>query len=376
MNNYDKINNILLLFLTFLIIVIYINLPSISNLISEIFIYIYLTFGILMLALTIAKKDTKIKFNYFFNFVIIVLLTTIGCIINGTAIGNLIIINCTYIYIYIFKNTNVSKKTKKIFLILFAILGIIQIVNVEKSVDLYYINKDKYLNPNLISQLLLFILIYINTLFKVKKKLEKILLIVINAIIFNAIYLSDSRNILMTGLIYIIILYLIPKKITKKKYIINFSFLITYILSLIIPITIVYLFKNNIYITIPFSSKTIFSGREHIWLVLFNNIKNFKDVLFGIPISNYINFLSTTNLHNIYITVFANYGLITLILYYGHIYKEANSNGINLDPNIKWGIIIILLSGIFENIIMTSTLNFLFCMLFCFNNNENDEVKK
>lgn len=371
MNNYDKINNILSLILTFLIIIIYINLPVVSNFILNIYIYIYLIFGILMLLLTIAKKKFKVKTNDIVYFVTIFLLTIIGSVVNKTSMGNLIIINCTCIYIYIFKNTTISTKTKKIIFIFLTLLGIFQILNVEKSVGLYITNKNRYLNPNLISQILLFILIYTNTIFKTSKNIEKLLLIIINVIIFNAIYLSDSRNILITALIYILILYLLPKKIFKNDNIINFTFLIAYILSLIIPMFIVYLYKNNILISIPFSSKTIFSGREQIWLVLFNDIKNFKDVILGIPTNNYLYLLETTNLHNIYITVFANYGLITLILYYRHIHIEAISKKTNLNYNVKWGIIIILLSGIFENIIMTSTLNFLFCMLFSINDKES-----
>lgn len=102
MNNYDKINNILSLILTFLIIIIYINLPVVSNFILNIYIYIYLIFGILMLLLTIAKKKFKVKTNDIVYFVTIFFLTIIGSVVNKISMGNLIIINCTYIYIYIY----------------------------------------------------------------------------------------------------------------------------------------------------------------------------------------------------------------------------------------------------------------------------------
>ena len=98
----------------------------------------------------------------------------------------------------------------------------------------------------------------------------------------------------------------------------------------------------------------MYSGREAIWLnffnIVFDNVNNF---LFGLGSKAELWENHRLNLHNNYLAIFTNFGLVGFLLYYGFLFKEIlniskNKNLKNYHLSSLLGFLSVLFYGFIE----------------------------
>ncbi len=351
--------------LFFLTIMSFFNIKLISNLINYYYIYLYGFFSIILIFFVIKERNFKINTNYFSIYFIYVVLLVFCYFLNNVPLGNLLIMLCMPLYLFVFENIEIDTKSIKVMFFALLILFGYLLSTLVKNNGVYIYN------PNTIAQLILYIMILSNYYFKYSKKNIMVVLI-FNMLSFYAIYKTNCRNLLAVSLIYLIILYIVPKNILKNVKIQKILFISIIIVSIIIPVFFSYLYvhKSVLNINILFSSKSIFSGREKIWTVCINAIQKGNNIITGSNPNNYLENIYKLgylnyNPHNISIGILVNYGILIFILFYTILYNFYNKKKIN-EKNVylKYGICMVLLAGCFENIIFLETFNFMFCLMF------------
>ena len=362
------INKLLEYNILFLFILMYIGININTNF-GHICTYIYTFLSILLLLIYSI-------YNYKFNkkellYIIIFMICSIFSIyLNKPLNREIIAVINTIIYIFIFTKIKYNKKTIKKIGIYSTIFLILEILTTKNAITLYY-DKLIDINPNFIAQLIFILLVISNYYLKNKSKL---LLIIINLISLIAIYNCNCRNVLICVMLYLIIIFIVPKKIKNNSKIIKLSTTLIISIGILMPIIITYLYNNNYSIDINLFGKSFFSGREHLWTDIFKYYINPKNYILGVPRINYINHIvkinyttsTLKNLHNNYLSMLTNFGLLTTILYYYYIIKKTNEYINKEDNSISWGIIIILLISSLETILYSVYTNFVFCIIYIF----------
>lgn len=356
--------------LFFLATINFFNIKLISNIIDNYYIYLYAFFSIVLMLFVIKEKKFKINKKFFVTYFIYTVLIVFCYIVNRIPIGNLLIMLCMPLYLFAFENIQIYTKIIKVMIPTLLIL-FCYILSTLIKYDGTYIY-----NPNTIAQLILYIMILSNYYFKHSSK-SSIIILILNILIFYAIYKTNCRNLLVVSLVYLIILYIIPINILKNDKIQKIFFIGIIIVSIIIPVFFSYLYvhKSILNINIPFSSKSIFSGREKIWTVCITAIKKSDNIIIGSNPNEYLSSIYKLgylnyNPHNISIGILVNYGIFVFILFYIILYNfydfyNIKSKKINEKTvYLKYGICMVLLAGCFENIIFLETFNFMFCLMF------------
>jgi len=353
--------------LFFLAIIDFFNIKVISNVINNYYIYLYAFFSIILILFTIKEKNFKIKEKNVIVYFIYTVLILFCYIENRNPLGNVLIMLCMPLYLFAFENIKIDAKPIKVMipplLILFCyIFG-----------TLIKYNGTYIYNPNTIAQLILYIMILSNYYFKYSTK-SSIIVLIFNILSFYAIYKTNCRNLLVVSLVYLIILYIITPNILKNAKIQKILFISIIIISIIIPAFFSYLYihKSILNINIPFSSKSIFSGREKIWTVCINAIKKDNNIIIGSKPNDYLNNIYQLgylnyNPHNISIGILVNYGIFGFVLFYIILYNFYNIKSKKINEKavyLKYGICMVLLAGCFENILFSETFNFIFCLIF------------
>ena len=110
-----------------------------------------------------------------------------------------------------------------------------------------------------------------------------------------AILESQSRGVLLGFIVFLVFMMLNNKYIKNSKI---YSFITCIILVSIIGFVLLYvnMWENNVDFSIPFTEKSLYSGREEIWTEL---LKQFSDnYMLGVGSHYNIQSFETLNIHN------------------------------------------------------------------------------
>ena len=356
---YSKTRAIIAMILLFCSYFPYLGIPYLSGVMQDYYLPIYVIGCIILLLLFSKSTHMAIKKKQLALLFAAILFCIVCYVINDISYGNMITIICTMVFLYIFSESIIDKNGKKIILALSLLVTTILVVTSFSVVKKFYSGLS-ILNPNALAQLLLLCLITISQLTNNNK-----IRIFFSIIIIVGIFNCESRTILVISLlytVYVLIKKIFNNKLDKKR--IRALYILVVALGIIIPLIYVFLYTNSYSISTSLFEKNIYSGRERIWAVVLNEIKRPRNMLTGVPTVTYSDKVYTLNMHNIYITILANYGILFFIIFYRNIYQKIASIHNDNTYCITIGILAILLAGTFENILFSMEINYIICFLF------------
>jgi O-antigen ligase len=291
---------------------------------------------------------TKNKLFLMLSFSII-FITLIGVINNGSNIGTIFGITNLSLALLISSQLKISNKEIISLSFLFFIFSI------------YWIAlRPIEFNTN--SHGLIALICYICSMFfitSVKNKLMKFSILVLFTVsIINTVLESESRSSLIGLMVFIILCFVLPSNLwinSAGKIVAHFF--ITYG-SLIYVFVYVYIWKNNSSVSIEFTEKKFFTGRELIWNELWNAFK--EHPILGIGSNFSLQSFFVLNVHNSIFHILTIYGgLVFFILIYQlwlflnlYSFKKSKDN-----PYFKLalsGIIALSIQSYFETTLISS----------------------
>lgn len=327
----------------------------------------------------------KIKQEEFKNYSFILIFLIYGfftLFITEGGIGSIIIPAYSFFLLLTLYNTTLNLKMQKILFITFISLNIYWVLNSPNYyIKANYYNTGQYINSNTIGMVLMYTAIYIKVLAKnLNIRFSNIIIFFIFVVNIYAILNCQSRGALFSLLIFILMDFFIPKKIWKNRLLVTTFIVLIIILGTLFPIIYTSLFNNGYSFNIPFTEKSLYTGREIIWSNFFSIMNdNPFNWLFGI--GSKVNLLpgkgKSLNLHNNYLAIITNFGFIGYILYYIFIVKQISKiyktkRISNLQISMIIGFVTVLINGFVE--ISTLWHNFLFFNFIFLGMAFNDEV--
>ncbi|AOS98776.1 hypothetical protein ESP131_00015 [Exiguobacterium sp. U13-1] len=243
--------------------------------------------------------DKKISLIIF----LITITSIIGILINNSNIGTLFgILNLCIIFLispYIQVNIEIIK--------VFSILSLLGLIYWS------FIPPEGF-NTNSIGIITLVFFIFSQFLLEsIKKKLFKIPIIIFTIIIsWNSVITSESRASLIGLVFFIILNYLIPYRILYKKIVIKFLVCLVTVGSIGYVFLYIKLWQINYDLVWSYSDKSLYTGRELIWIDLWNAFK--ESYFFGLGSNYQLQTHDVLNVHNSMFHILTIYGIIVFIL--------------------------------------------------------------
>ena len=134
-------------------------------------------------------------------------------------------------------------------------------------------------------------------------------LLIVLAVIrtINLVLWHLARGAFLALALFLVFYYLLPRKLWEKKYLYRFLCIFATAGSLLFVIIYVTLSQTGFNFEMPFFYKNLFSGREQIWLEIWNMLKN--HLLTGIGSGYQLESFFEYNIHNVMYDIMAVHGL-------------------------------------------------------------------
>lgn len=354
----NSLANIMLFFMILPNIIVLFS-SNLFNLYSNYSIIINLLFVIVLIVLS----PRQYNFKEIFFLILWSLFLILNVFYNTKAYGSALILLEVFLFITALSKIKLEKRFIKIFLGLFLILNIFLFI---KSVTFLRAGYSNF-NTNQLAMNSLVSFMYI-VIFN--KYLNKTKLVICFSAILTIVSINnyDSRTTFITLLAFILLVFIIPKKLVMKKNIYRLAYSFIIIMSVLIPIGYVLLWLNRFTLSLEFMGKRFFTGREQMWMELYQSMDSLKNLLFGIG-SKGIFSNELANAHNISLHIIMVSGVIACIIYYSVLIKKFE---ILVKENFAisrfgfeslmafWSMIIY---GYFENPIQPNRMIFIFLFL-------------
>ena len=304
------------------------------------------------------KSDDKKNMIFILFFLFYTLILTM---ISKGGIGSVYTLSSGFIVFYCIKNFALTKLQKYVILFSLLFTNIYWIINSNGYYDAFFYNQwlgdGTMTNSNGVGKYICYtcILIYIFIKDLELNKITKLYIPFLFIMSFYGIYNCRARISLLVLTMFIILNYfLVEKKYFNKK---NFNNLYNLIFILVTIFPYIYIFMYNHGIgsniqTFGLSTKSLYSGREDIWIKSFEGIKNISCLLFGQGSSVDYWEGHVLNLHNNSMNLFIVFGLIALLIYYFLLKKIINNSFVfgNQVNNISIRLLIFFLCILMEGI--------------------------
>lgn len=258
-------------------------------------------------------------------FLVDIMLLFLSNLSNNSGFGS---IASVITFLLILQISSYIKINKKTMLLLLIIDLLFWMYSLTIDYEFYNINTN-----NAASSVFYLCVIIINLMWIIinNKFYRKIGILFIIIITLLNIIKYDCRNIMLVlSLLLLLVLFDLTKFFKKSNTLKRnlFWFIIT-IGSLIMTIIYIFLYKNNYYLNLSFiSTKSFYSGRESIWLNLYDIFK--KHIVFGIGSKSI--YFPRQGAHNYMLSVLTLFGLPHFIVFISNIYSYVSnlfSNKIN-----------------------------------------------
>lgn len=330
-------------------------------------INIYTSFIILTILLFInIKKHSK---NQLLLVVIIMLVSTFSLIMNDGGLGSLVSLYNLLIGILVFSNIEINSKSKIIAIVMVSLLFFrychLSINNYSNNV--YY----NGFNSNTVAQIIMFCCLVISSFMRSENS-KKIYILFLNVAAAYFMLKCQSRGALLGILVYVIVL-LNDKKEVKKSTIKSLLIVIIFIGS-IFPIIYANMYKNEVSFEIPLINKSLYSGREAIYLDIIEGFKDNKISIFtGLGSNFQLTHYATLNAHNMYLGLLVNFGIFVYILVIIHLMITLLDN---CDYKKILPIFALLLNAYFETSMLWSAIIMFPCLLITFMQKDSKEERR
>lgn len=284
--------------------------------------YIIFAFTALLL---ISGNRVKFSVQNILKLSAFLVLSAVVIVVNNSGLGLLMFIVWPIIIIYMLKNSNLSDNYINKLTALMLIGWIFAFVTSFSYTDTYFENFELYytgLNPNTVAIIIvftcLFVVLYVDN--TSKSTFLKAVVYIISAF---ALYRTKSRTSLVAFFAILLMEIFLKKWIVKSKKLAVIIAASIIMAGIIFPFIYVTLFtKGIISYDTQLLGKRIYSGRQYIWLNLWEYLQNNKNAYIWGTGYNDSFYTGSFNLHNAYLMIFAQYGIPVLIIYLSYLLRS------------------------------------------------------
>lgn len=140
-------------------------------------------------------------------------------------------------------------------------------------------------------------------------------------ITFGCILLCRSRTSLAALFLLVLFNAILGKKIQLSKKLAYVAYWGIIMVGILLPVAYVFLWENFTLSDMSFLGKSFFTGRQYIWSNLFEYMKQHpRAIWIGTGYNTDFYVMETFNLHNSYMQIFAEFGIIVLFVYFSFIF--------------------------------------------------------
>lgn len=272
---------------------------------------------VLYIYLIVKYNFIKLEKKEFVFIGVIIIYSIAVSLFNGNSVGAVIAYLNMFLVLLVFKRCQISDFGWKMMIIVTSFTFLKYFFVLKNYYEQWFYNLYNLVNPNIISFFLYFmfvILIY----YQCRNCKQNKLIYFIEWLIFEImVYGLRCRTYMVAGVIVGICLLIIPHKFfTYRKTV--FIVITLFFLGCWIPY-IYTLLSDNFELTrtiYKYTGKYLYTGREAIWINFFKyEFSNIKGFIFGVGSGSEHIFSSKYSLHNSYLGVIMNFGIVGLALY-------------------------------------------------------------
>jgi len=208
----------------------------------------------------------------------------------------------------------------------------------------------KYINPNVLGIFVMYYFMLICLYADFSKKGTKPRIFLLFVIAFWAMYNYQSRG-TAAALCIFVLLMLLPSKLYTPK---RFMAVVILVVAVGTAFPFIYLHMYRSGYSLTLFGKTLYTGREELWLKMFDLLsQKLSSVVFGLG-SQTVLWQYDLNVHNNFFSVIVNFGIIGYVLYYSYILAYIRKLAKYLDsPIVRKALIMfvcaVLVLGFTEN---------------------------
>lgn len=291
--------------------------------------YHLIIFGVTVL-LFVCEFKIRVNLLKAFGLALFLLMSITAILINNSGLGLIILIVWPLVIIYVFKNHSFSANYMDRINSLMLIGWLFAAVTTLKYNAQFFKNFEGQLefeeiNPNTIAIIItftsLFLALYIDHTSK-----SKFLKTIVYVISLAALYRTSARASFIAYLA-VLLLGVFGKNLikrSKKTAILITAAIVT--VGIAFPFVYTLLFSKGIisYHTL-FLGKRVFTGRQYIWLNLWEYLQTHKDAyIWGVGYTTELYSKGTFNMHNAFIMIFAQYGIPIFLIYLWFIFRVVH----------------------------------------------------
>lgn len=318
------------------------TLTPLENVYSNLSVFVFIP----ILVIFMFKEKCKNVFAVVIYLLYIILITIIKDV--GIGIGGSVLL--IILFILFMDNYRIKEKSYSTIYYIFILLEIwssFLSFNYKYGV---FLNEIIWFNSNTIGLMSMLAVIVVNTLGN-KLNQNKIILWILNLIGVIALFNVESRTAMISVFFYLVCTYIIPKVVLKRKIIIRFLYSAIILIGILIPYVYSYMFLNGVDFKVPFFNKSLYTGREELWIEVIEKMQE-EPIDYIIGIGNNDSLTFTATVHSAYFRALVRYGIVGFLgLYIFFIDKiekiiRNDKNGDQLMYVIAW--LAIMISGFFE----------------------------
>ena len=275
-----------------------------------------------------AELKVKVNLNKAFMLVAFIGLTIAAILINHSGLGLVINIIWPLTIIYIFRNSRFSSNYLNKINLLMLVGWLIALLATFTYNEQFFANLEagiemESVNPNTMAIIIVFTALFLELYIDSTSK-SKFLKVLIYLVSLLALYRTRSRTSLVAFAVILLLEFLLKGKIRKSKKLGMLIPVTSIIAGIVSPFVYTLLFTQGIvsYHTL-FLGKRIFTGRQYIWLNLWEYLQQHKNAfLWGVGYNTELYSRGTFNLHNAYLSIFAQYGIPLFVFYIWYILRS------------------------------------------------------
>lgn len=290
--------------------------------------YIVTIFAILIIC---SEKRFRYKKQVLLGVIFFLFLCAAMIWANHSGFGVLVQIVWPVCIIYMFTQCHLSRNYIDRITFIMSIGWVLSMIGTLSYTEAYFEDFNKGIiaegiNPNTIAIIIVatcfFVCMYLD-----KKKKPKSFKWAIYLISLIGLYRTHSRTSLAAFVAVLLVEIFLTKKVKWSKRFAIFIAVCVIVAAILFPFVYVGLFSSGImdYSTM-FMGKRLFTGRQSIWLNLWNYLKNDPSAfLWGVGYNTELYSAGTFNLHNAYLMVFAQYGIVVLLVYIAYFIRSISN---------------------------------------------------
>ena len=231
------------------------------------------------------------------------------------------------LYLCAMEKLNLTRQSRKAFCVLFVAYICVLSIFAKTISENYSWTLNNYISPNSYWLTCSFWFIYVTILlkdlsFRYKKSVSLILFI----LTIYSTYLLDTRMAMYVSVLFFVLNWMIPKRVFSKKRMMIMIILLI-ILTIVFPIIYVNLYAMGIEFNIPFTQKSLYTGRERLWTLFFSYMgEDPLNWLLGVgskvPIYIDTGRSQSQHLHNNMLAIITTFGILGALMTYSYILKN------------------------------------------------------